>query len=182
MAPLSLAKLHLGFSKCQRHCCQFDPLPNVCFLLITKCLIVVLLVASEPTSPSAPRQKAYVFTFLLSARLFIPPPELLARVCELCIKQQQLDQSPLDTVGTAQHANTHEANKLLAPLRICMTVCFPSTTGAGAQVWPQNPAAADGVDGDVPYRLQGGEDGRPPEGHHPQDSAVRRGKLRTGGY
>lgn len=114
MAPLSLTKLHLGFSKCQRHCCQFDPLPNVCFLLITKCLIVVLLVASEPTSPSAPRQKAYVFTFLLSARLFIPPPELLARVCELCIKQQQLDQSPLDTVGTAQHANTHEAKTVAA--------------------------------------------------------------------
>uniref|UniRef100_A0A3B3U4X7 RasGEF domain family member 1C n=1 Tax=Poecilia latipinna TaxID=48699 RepID=A0A3B3U4X7_9TELE len=41
--------------------------------------------------------KAYVFTFLLSARLFIPPSELLSRVCELCIKQQQLDQSPLDT-------------------------------------------------------------------------------------
>lgn len=48
-------------------------------------------------------QKAYVFTFLLSARLFIPPPELLARVCELCIKQQQLDQSPLDTVSNAPH-------------------------------------------------------------------------------
>lgn len=46
-------------------------------------------------------QKAYVFTFLLSARLFIPPSELLSRVCELCIKQQQLDQSPLDTVSAA---------------------------------------------------------------------------------
>lgn len=50
-------------------------------------------------------QKAYVFAFLLSARLFIPPSELLARVCELCIKQQQLDQSPLDTVSTAPHVN-----------------------------------------------------------------------------
>ncbi|XP_061644619.1 ras-GEF domain-containing family member 1C-like [Phyllopteryx taeniolatus] len=49
-----------------------------------------------PTADYYP-EKAYVFTFLLSARLFIPPPELLARVCELCIKQQQLDQSPLDT-------------------------------------------------------------------------------------
>jgi len=47
-----------------------------------------------------------VFTFLLSARLFIPPPELLARVCELCIKQQQLDQSPLDTVSTAPRTNS----------------------------------------------------------------------------
>lgn len=51
-------------------------------------------------------QKAYVFTFLLSARLFISPPELLARLCELCIKQQQLDQSPLDTVSTAPQTNT----------------------------------------------------------------------------
>lgn len=50
-------------------------------------------------------QKAYVFAFLLSARLFIPPSDLLARVCELCIKQQQLDQSPLDTVSTAPHVN-----------------------------------------------------------------------------
>lgn len=50
-------------------------------------------------------QKAYVFAFLLSARLFIPPSELLARVCELCIKQQQLDQSPLDMVSTAPHVN-----------------------------------------------------------------------------
>lgn len=50
-------------------------------------------------------QKAYVFAFLLSARLFIPPSELLARVCEQCIKQQQLDQSPLDMVSTAPHVN-----------------------------------------------------------------------------
>lgn len=50
-------------------------------------------------------QKAYVFAFLLSARLFIPPSELLARVCELCIKQQQLDQSPLDMVSTAPRVN-----------------------------------------------------------------------------
>lgn len=71
-----------------------------------ECFTVVLLVLSEPTPPSAARQKAYVFTFLLSARLFIPPPELLARVCELCIKQQQLDQSPLDTVSTTQQART----------------------------------------------------------------------------
>lgn len=52
------------------------------------------------------QQKAYVFAFLLSARLFIPPSDLLARVCELCIKQQQLDQSPLDTVSTAPHVNS----------------------------------------------------------------------------
>uniref|UniRef100_A0A452VKA3 RasGEF domain family member 1C n=1 Tax=Ursus maritimus TaxID=29073 RepID=A0A452VKA3_URSMA len=40
--------------------------------------------------------KAYIFTFLLSSRLFIEPRELLARVCHLCIEQQQLDQPVLD--------------------------------------------------------------------------------------
>lgn len=43
-------------------------------------------------------QKAYIFTFLLSSRLFIEPRELLARVCHLCIEQQQLDQPVLDKV------------------------------------------------------------------------------------
>lgn len=45
-----------------------------------------------------PFQKAYIFTFLLSSRLFIEPRELLARVCHLCIEQQQLDQPVLDKV------------------------------------------------------------------------------------
>lgn len=45
-----------------------------------------------------PRQKAYIFTFLLSSRLFIEPRELLARVCHLCIEQQQLDKPVLDKV------------------------------------------------------------------------------------
>lgn len=45
-----------------------------------------------------PPQKAYIFTFLLSSRLFIEPRELLARVCHLCIEQQQLDQPVLDKV------------------------------------------------------------------------------------
>lgn len=45
-----------------------------------------------------PPQKAYIFTFLLSSRLFIEPQELLARVCHLCIEQQQLDKPVLDKV------------------------------------------------------------------------------------
>lgn len=45
-----------------------------------------------------PHQKAYIFTFLLSSRLFIEPRELLARVCHLCIEQQQLDKPVLDKV------------------------------------------------------------------------------------
>ncbi|KAK7798310.1 hypothetical protein U0070_007856 [Myodes glareolus] len=48
-----------------------------------------------PTADYYP-EKAYIFTFLLSSRLFIEPRELLARVCHLCIEQQQLDKPVLD--------------------------------------------------------------------------------------
>ncbi|XP_021098179.1 ras-GEF domain-containing family member 1C isoform X6 [Heterocephalus glaber] len=48
-----------------------------------------------PTADYYP-EKAYIFTFLLSSRLFIEPRELLARVCHLCIEQQQLDKPELD--------------------------------------------------------------------------------------
>ncbi|XP_015220582.1 ras-GEF domain-containing family member 1B-A isoform X2 [Lepisosteus oculatus] len=34
--------------------------------------------------------RTYIFTFLLSSRLFIHPYELLAKVCHLCIEQQRL--------------------------------------------------------------------------------------------
>ena len=44
-------------------------------------------------------QKAYIFTFLLSSRLFIEPHELLSRVCHKCIEQQRLDDPVLDKVG-----------------------------------------------------------------------------------
>lgn len=55
-----------------------------------------------PTADYYP-EKAYIFTFLLSSRLFIEPRELLARVCHLCIEQQQLDKPVLDKVrGRAQ--------------------------------------------------------------------------------
>uniref|UniRef100_A0A2K6FRP8 N-terminal Ras-GEF domain-containing protein n=1 Tax=Propithecus coquereli TaxID=379532 RepID=A0A2K6FRP8_PROCO len=48
-----------------------------------------------PTADYYP-EKAYIFTFLLSSRLFIEPQELLARVCHLCIEQQELDKPVLD--------------------------------------------------------------------------------------
>lgn len=47
-------------------------------------------------------QKAYIFTFLLSSRLFIEPRELLARVCHLCV--EQLDKPVLDKVRAGQGA------------------------------------------------------------------------------
>uniref|UniRef100_A0A673YH77 RasGEF domain family member 1C n=1 Tax=Salmo trutta TaxID=8032 RepID=A0A673YH77_SALTR len=58
---------------------------------ITSASLDTLIQHLVPTTDYYP-EKAYVFTFLLSARLFISPPELLARLCETCIKQQQLDQ------------------------------------------------------------------------------------------
>ncbi|MEQ2217415.1 hypothetical protein XENOCAPTIV_009295 [Xenoophorus captivus] len=82
---------------------QESPGPAACLTdgpPFTSASLETLIQNLVPTADYYP-EKAYVFTFLLSARLFIPPSELLSRVCELCIKQQQLDQSPLDTVGTA---------------------------------------------------------------------------------
>uniref|UniRef100_A0A8C9VTI9 RasGEF domain family member 1C n=1 Tax=Scleropages formosus TaxID=113540 RepID=A0A8C9VTI9_SCLFO len=63
---------------------------------LTSASLDTLIQHLVPTADYYP-EKAYVFTFLLSSRLFIPPHELLSRVCQLCIKQQQLDQIPLDT-------------------------------------------------------------------------------------
>lgn len=34
-------------------------------------------------------QKTYIFTFLLSSRVFIPPHDLLARVGQICLEQRQ---------------------------------------------------------------------------------------------
>ncbi|XP_073211538.1 ras-GEF domain-containing family member 1C isoform X8 [Lepidochelys kempii] len=48
-----------------------------------------------PTTDYYP-EKAYIFTFLLSSRLFIEPHELLSRVCHKCIEQQRLDDPVLD--------------------------------------------------------------------------------------
>uniref|UniRef100_A0A3Q2PFQ9 RasGEF domain family member 1C n=1 Tax=Fundulus heteroclitus TaxID=8078 RepID=A0A3Q2PFQ9_FUNHE len=79
---------------------QEGPGPAACLAdgpPITSASLETLIQNLVPTADYYP-EKAYVFTFLLSARLFIPPSELLSRVCEQCIKQQQLDQSPLDTV------------------------------------------------------------------------------------
>lgn len=59
--------------------------------------ILLGLVSTCCLSP-VPPQKAYIFTFLLSSRLFIEPQELLARVCHMCIEQQQLDKPVLDKV------------------------------------------------------------------------------------
>lgn len=59
-------------------------------------------------------QRSYVFTFLLSSRLFLHPYELMTRVCHLCVEQQRSGDALLDKVGgwhtrilTASHPEYH---------------------------------------------------------------------------
>ncbi|XP_033861646.1 ras-GEF domain-containing family member 1B isoform X4 [Acipenser ruthenus] len=40
--------------------------------------------------------RTYIFTFLLSSRLFIHPSELMAKVCQLCVEQQRLNEPGTD--------------------------------------------------------------------------------------
>ncbi|XP_005729304.1 ras-GEF domain-containing family member 1B-B-like [Pundamilia nyererei] len=42
--------------------------------------------------------RSYVFTFLLSSRLFLPPYELMTRVCHLCVEQQRSGDALLDKI------------------------------------------------------------------------------------
>ena len=51
-------------------------------------------------------QRSYVFTFLLSSRLFLHPYELMTRVCHLCVEQQRSGDALLDKVGTAPCRHT----------------------------------------------------------------------------
>lgn len=43
-------------------------------------------------------QRTYIFTFLLSSRLFMHPYELMAKVCHLCMEQQRLGDPQADKV------------------------------------------------------------------------------------
>lgn len=43
-------------------------------------------------------QRTYIFTFLLSSRLFMHPYELMSKVCHLCMEQQRLGDPQADKV------------------------------------------------------------------------------------
>uniref|UniRef100_A0A8C9ERI6 RasGEF domain family member 1B n=1 Tax=Pavo cristatus TaxID=9049 RepID=A0A8C9ERI6_PAVCR len=45
---------------------------------------------------SRPYPRTYIFTFLLSSRLFMHPYELMAKVCHLCIEQRRLSEPGQD--------------------------------------------------------------------------------------
>ena len=50
---------------------------------------------------SMSRQRTYIFTFLLSSRLFLHPYELMSKVCHLCMEQQRLGDPQADKVRAA---------------------------------------------------------------------------------
>lgn len=43
-------------------------------------------------------QRTYIFTFLLSSRLFMHPYELMAKVCHLCVEHQRLSEGDSEKV------------------------------------------------------------------------------------
>lgn len=59
-------------------------------------------------------QRSYVFTFLLSSRLFLHPYELMTRVCHLCVEQQRSGDVLLDKVGYS-HKHTGASLPLSHP-------------------------------------------------------------------
>uniref|UniRef100_A0A8D3CPY7 RasGEF domain family member 1B n=1 Tax=Scophthalmus maximus TaxID=52904 RepID=A0A8D3CPY7_SCOMX len=48
--------------------------------------------------------RTYIFTFLLSSRLFIHPYELMSRVCHLCMEQQRLSDPQADKMRVRKNA------------------------------------------------------------------------------
>ncbi|KAM7326580.1 hypothetical protein ACRRTK_015058 [Alexandromys fortis] len=50
----------------------------------------------EDDSLSLLLQRTYIFTFLLSSRLFMHPYELMAKVCHLCVEHQRLSEGDSD--------------------------------------------------------------------------------------
>lgn len=60
-----------------------------------KCNRLYLWKRSNHHSPLPFLQRTYIFTFLLSSRVFMPPHDLLARVGQICLEQrQQLEAGP----------------------------------------------------------------------------------------
>ncbi|RXM98123.1 Ras-GEF domain-containing family member 1C, partial [Acipenser ruthenus] len=62
---------------------------------LTSASLDALIQHLVPTTEYYP-EKAYIFTFLLSSRLFIEPHDLLSRLCHMCIEQQNLNDPVLD--------------------------------------------------------------------------------------
>lgn len=101
-------------------------------------------------------QRTYIFTFLLSSRLFMHPYELMSKVCHLCMEQQRLGDPQADKVrATAAPPGGAVGTPLLALLSSVFTSRCLRFSEASQENHPEDPPAADGVDGDLPVRLQG---------------------------
>lgn len=60
---------------------------------------------AQPTLPlfGSFLQRTYIFTFLLSSRVFIPPHDLLARVGQICLEQRQQLEAASEKVKVCCH-------------------------------------------------------------------------------
>lgn len=63
-------------------------------------------------------QRTYIFTFLLSSRLFMHPYELMSKVCHLCMEQQRLADPQADKVRA-----TGDRGRLSCPLALLTSGC-----------------------------------------------------------
>lgn len=67
-------------------------------------------------------QRTYIFTFLLSSRLFMHPYELMAKVCHLCMEHQRLSEPGTDKVRSlAKPVRSHFVNLTQNSLSLCQS-------------------------------------------------------------
>lgn len=73
-------------------------------------------------------QRSYVFTFLLSSRLFLHPYELMTRVCHLCVEQQRSGDALLDKVGGLHtHTQAHTRAGVIISYTVTLTCAHTSS-------------------------------------------------------
>ena len=64
-------------------------------------------------SPSPlPPQRTYIFTLLLSSRVFIHPYELMSKVCHLCVEHQRLSDPQADKVLSPSTPTAHSSTPI----------------------------------------------------------------------
>lgn len=66
-------------------------------------------------------QRTYIFTFLLSSRLFLHPYELMSKVYQMLVEHQRLSDPHADKVKLPRHV-LHSANRLMLILNACCSI------------------------------------------------------------
>lgn len=115
-----------------------------------------------------PPQRTFIFTFLLSSRLFIRPHELMSKVCLLCTEQQRLGDPQADKVGPLLSSSVAQ-NLDICWSKLWFFVCSSDLflPDEDEEDHSEGSAASDRVDRNLPVRLQGREDDAEPEGADP---------------